>query len=103
MGAAITPSLAALGVTVPYAFLPSTRHDWDSKEQAEKRDRELREVVVLQTPSRVPTPPEHPGSSGAAPQRPQKRPDTSELLCHPSPSLRAAGAGRADTSVPTQP
>ncbi|XP_031949599.1 DC-STAMP domain-containing protein 2 [Corvus moneduloides] len=53
-----------------------SRHDFDYKEQAEGRDRELQEVVVLQTPSpshHVPTSLEHPTdiSSRAASHHPQ--------------------------------
>uniref|UniRef100_A0A803V6X3 DC-STAMP domain containing 1 n=1 Tax=Ficedula albicollis TaxID=59894 RepID=A0A803V6X3_FICAL len=55
-----------------------SRHDFDYKEQAERRDRELQEVVVWQTGSHVPSSLEHPTgiTSGAESYRPQKPPNT---------------------------
>uniref|UniRef100_A0A8C0ULU7 DC-STAMP domain containing 2 n=1 Tax=Cyanistes caeruleus TaxID=156563 RepID=A0A8C0ULU7_CYACU len=55
-----------------------SRHSSDHKEQAERRDRELQEVVVLQTPSHVPSSLEHPTgiNSGVESRRPQKPPNT---------------------------
>ncbi|XP_039943894.1 DC-STAMP domain-containing protein 2-like [Hirundo rustica] len=55
-----------------------SRHDFDYEEQAEREDRELQEVVVLQTPSQVPSSLEHPTgvSSGAESHHPQKPPNT---------------------------
>lgn len=92
----------------PLVRLPTGRHDFDYKEQAERRDSELQEVVVLQTPSRAPSSVEHPTgiSPRAESHHPQKPPNTSELCSHSSPcqgSLWAVGVGRADTFLPTQP
>ncbi|KAF4802334.1 DC-STAMP domain-containing protein 2-like protein [Turdus rufiventris] len=55
-----------------------SRHDLDYEEQAERRDGELQDVVVLQTPSHLPSSSEHPTgiSSGAEFHRPQKPPNT---------------------------
>ncbi|KAM4880596.1 DC-STAMP domain-containing protein 2 [Sylvia borin] len=55
-----------------------SRHDFDNKEEAERRDSELQEVVVLQTPSHAPSSLEHPTgiSSRAETHRPQKPPNT---------------------------
>ncbi|XP_005532418.1 PREDICTED: DC-STAMP domain-containing protein 1 [Pseudopodoces humilis] len=63
---------------VPNTCLPTARHSSDHKEQAERRDRELQEVVVLQTPSHVPSSLEHPTgiNSGVESRHPQKPPNT---------------------------
>ncbi|XP_056366025.1 DC-STAMP domain-containing protein 2 isoform X2 [Oenanthe melanoleuca] len=55
-----------------------SRHDFDYKEQAERRDRELQKVVVLQTRSHAPSSLEHPTgiTSGTESYRPQKPPNT---------------------------
>lgn len=88
---------------VPNTCLPTARHDLDYEEQAERRDGELQDVVVLQTPSHLPSSSEHPTgiSSGAEFHCPQKPPNTSELCSHSSLSHGcpwAVGVGRADTS-----
>nr|XP_031362754.1 DC-STAMP domain-containing protein 2 [Lonchura striata domestica] len=80
--------------------------DFDDEEQAVGRDEELQEVLVVQTPSRAPSPLENPtdiNSVGETP-RARKRPNTSELRC-PAPLLsRPAGGGSgAHAVLPTQP
>ncbi|CAN8206785.1 unnamed protein product [Coccothraustes coccothraustes] len=51
--------------------------DFDYEDEAEGSDRELQEVVVLQTPERFPSPSEHPpGANPGAESRAQKAPNT---------------------------
>ncbi|XP_057898618.1 DC-STAMP domain-containing protein 2 [Melospiza georgiana] len=54
-----------------------SRPDFDSEDEAASSDRELREVVVVKTPERVPSPSEHPpGIDSGAEPRAQKPPNT---------------------------
>ncbi|XP_039558050.1 DC-STAMP domain-containing protein 2 [Passer montanus] len=51
--------------------------DFDEEDQAAPRDSELQEVVVSETPSRVPSPSEHPtGTNPGAEPRARKRPNS---------------------------
>ncbi|XP_054148658.1 DC-STAMP domain-containing protein 2 [Melozone crissalis] len=54
-----------------------SRPDFDDEDETASSDRELKEVVVLETPERVPSPSEHPpGIDSGAESRAQKPPNT---------------------------
>ncbi|XP_068030878.1 DC-STAMP domain-containing protein 2 [Anomalospiza imberbis] len=79
-----------------------SRRDFDHEEQAERRDDgELQEVLVLQTPNRVPSSLGHPTdiNSGPEPHRAQKPPNSSELRCRSSPR----GSGQGSHLPPSPP